>query len=286
MRIFGHIEGYKPGAHFDSRKELSAARIHPPNQAGISGTPAEGADSIVLSGGYIDDEDFGDEIIYTGMGGRDAETGRQFYDQPLDRGNLALVKSHLEGLPVRVTRGYTHRSEHSPKSGYRYDGLFFISEYWHERGRDGFQVWRYRLIKIPDEQITVAGDEAIEGAAPGRRETRTLRIIRDSKLSKLVKELYNYRCQVCNIQLITPGGYYAEGAHIRPLGKPHNGTDSIDNLLCLCPNHHVLFDNLVFTISDDFMLIGIPGVLNVHPQHNISKANILYHREHRYKAIR
>lgn len=36
---------------------------------------------------------------------------------------------------------------------------------------------------------------------------------------------------------------YAEAAHIRALGSPHNGPDVIENVLCLCPNHHVLFDN-------------------------------------------
>ncbi len=44
--------------------------------AGISGSESEGADSIVLSGGYEDDEDLGDEIVYAGHGGR-AGKGRQ-----------------------------------------------------------------------------------------------------------------------------------------------------------------------------------------------------------------
>ena len=39
--------------------------------------------SIVLSGDYVDDEDMGDVIIYTGEGGRDPNTGRQVADQPV-----------------------------------------------------------------------------------------------------------------------------------------------------------------------------------------------------------
>jgi len=38
--------------------------------------PGPGADSIVFSGGYEDDEHRGDEIIYTGHGGRDPNTGQ------------------------------------------------------------------------------------------------------------------------------------------------------------------------------------------------------------------
>src|SRR4051794_39007349 len=76
-RVFGHIPGYPEGSHFESRVELSEAGVHRAPVAGISGSEREGADSIVLSGGYEDDLDFGDEIVYTGHGGRDQETGRQ-----------------------------------------------------------------------------------------------------------------------------------------------------------------------------------------------------------------
>jgi putative restriction endonuclease len=50
-RVFGDIPGQKLGATFAKRVEVSRAGLHRPTVAGISGTPAEGADSIVLSGG-------------------------------------------------------------------------------------------------------------------------------------------------------------------------------------------------------------------------------------------
>ncbi len=68
--------------------------------AGISGGAAEGADSIVLSGGYEDDQDSGDIIVYTGRGGNDPVTGVQIADQTLTRQNLALVVSCAERLGV------------------------------------------------------------------------------------------------------------------------------------------------------------------------------------------
>lgn len=70
-RIFGEIQGISVGAIFANRKEAAAAAVHKPLQAGISGSKDEGADSIVISGGYEDDFDSGDEIIYTGEGGQD-----------------------------------------------------------------------------------------------------------------------------------------------------------------------------------------------------------------------
>jgi hypothetical protein len=32
--------------------------------------------------------------------------------------------------------------------GYRYDGLYRVADAWHEKGKSGFQIWRYRLVAI------------------------------------------------------------------------------------------------------------------------------------------
>ena len=66
LRVFGEIEGATEGDSFADRRALSAAGVHRPNQAGISGSEAEGADSIVLSGGYEDDKDYGTVIVIPG----------------------------------------------------------------------------------------------------------------------------------------------------------------------------------------------------------------------------
>ena len=52
-RVFGDIPDYPEGSFFESRLELSRARVHRPTMAGISSAGKEGADSIVLSGGYV-----------------------------------------------------------------------------------------------------------------------------------------------------------------------------------------------------------------------------------------
>jgi putative restriction endonuclease len=284
-RVFGHIPGHKEGNRFESRAELSEAGVHRPVMAGISGSEREGADSIVLSGGYEDDEDLGDEIIYTGHGGRDAETGTQVTHQRLTRGNLALAYSSLNGLPVRVIRGAALDSPYAPRSGYRYDGLYLVEDYWQEPGRSGFRVWRYRLIKLPS--IPTRTDTASEGAAasstPQRRETTVLRLVRDTAQARRTKELYDYKCQMCGIRLEGLAGPYAEAAHIRPLGAPHNGPDSSDNIICLCPNHHVLFDHGGVGVGEDLSLLGEEGHLTVHPEHQINEEHLRYHREH-YQA--
>lgn len=143
-RIFGHVAGFPPGATFENRADLAAAGVHRPRRAGISGSATEGADSVVLSGGYADDDDRGDVIVYTGDGARDAQTGSQTRNQPLARGSRALLTSLDTGLPVRVVRGGS--SARGPADGsYRYDGLFRVADAWQHRGVDGFYVWRFRL---------------------------------------------------------------------------------------------------------------------------------------------
>jgi putative restriction endonuclease len=114
--------------------------------------------------------------------------------------------------------------------------------------------------------------------SPKRKMVTSQRVIRDSRLGREIKKLYNYKCQVCSLEIKTNAGLYAEAAHIKPVGKPHNGTDRADNLLCLCPNHHLMLDKGVYVIGDDLFLIGIEGKLIKHKDHDISIKNIQYHR--------
>ena len=289
-----------PGHEFASRMELWGAGVHRQTQAGISARQEGGAESIVLSGGYEDDEDLGAVIIYTGRGGRSAETTQQVADQTLTGANLELVRNEQLGLPVRVTRkvttGYT--------SFYRYAGLFRVVRHWAEKGKSGHRVWRFRLELLPEDaaeetstpkgtasstnpavylfsQPNIQEAESSYGPAP-RRETTTLRIVRDTAVTRRVKALYDYRCQVCGTRLEGAAGPYAEAAHIRPLGAPHHGPDILANVLCLCPNHHVLFDMSAFGIADSGQLLGLPGHLNTRKQHLIGTAFLAYHREHFY----
>ena len=170
----GKIEGVKIGAVFESRAALRVAGIHMPLEAGIAGRAATGAESIVLSGGYPDDEDQGDEIIYTGHGGRDRSSGRQVADQEFTRQNQALITSCLQGLPIRVVRGSGLRSPYSPKTGYSYAGLYWVDSYWKERGAAGFLVCRYRLVASASYRGNLSGQQSEGTGKPTRRVETTI----------------------------------------------------------------------------------------------------------------
>jgi putative restriction endonuclease len=281
--LANEAQNIPPGTNFADRRELAEAGLHRQRQAGIAWTLAEGAYSIVLSGGYEDDEDHGGVIIYTGEGGRDEKTGNQIADQQLVRGNLALAKSKHQNTLVNVIRGFNHKSSYSPKTGYRYAGKYVVTEYWEKTGKSGFKIYRYRLEALDVVQTaTQAEMPKLELPATERRTYTAQRVVRDTKQALVIKQTYDYACQVCEIAIQLPlGTKYAEGAHIRPLGRPHDGPDHISNLLCLCPNHHVMFDNYVYSVEPGThrLIGGLEGTLKILPGHHIDPEHFAYHNK-------
>lgn len=311
---FGEIAGQPVGSTYASRREAKDAKVHRFTMQGISGSAAKGADCIVLSKGYVDDEDHGDWILYTGAGGNDSSTKQQVADQDITLySNAALVYSEENGLPVRVLRGYQGEQPYAPKSGYRYDGLYKVTRHWADRGSNGYRIWRFHLVRLsPDEarpwtpegQVPASGpvgdyrvdtaradiayephDEAPAGNPTPHRATGIVqRIVRSSKVAQFIKELHGHRCQICELRLDLPVASYSEGAHIRGLGSPHHGPDTHDNVLCLCPNHHVLLDKGGIYLDDDLTVRDHTGAevgpLAVVDGHRVNVQHVRYHREH------
>jgi putative restriction endonuclease len=299
--MIGEVPNAEVGQEYSTRRLAHEAGVHRPLQAGICGTKKTGAESIVVSGGYKDDEDYGDVIVYTGHGGQDG-SGNQVSDQSLDdSGNAALVTSCLEGLPVRVLRGWQSDSPYAPESGYRYDGLYRVTSYGSKLGIDGFLIWQFRLEAYdgtpmpqaaqqqelptvgPTDSTVTSGTPAVEGnEAPDRVTATVQRIVRSSAVKRQVKEWHDNRCQICDLRIEVLGGSYSEGAHIQALGSPHNGPDTTGNVLCLCPNCHVMFDAGAIVLGDDLSVIRggeEQGALRTHPRHVIDLECVRRHRE-------
>jgi predicted restriction endonuclease len=71
----------------------------------------------------------------------------------------------------------------------------------------------------------------------------------------------------------------------RSLGTPHNGPDILENLLCLCPNDHVLFDPGAIYIEDALEVRESGsdtslGALRLRRGHTLNRNYLAYHREH------
>lgn len=147
----GTVPGVEVGDIFYFRIELCLVGLHAPIMAGIDYMTAHfnnGDDtvaiSIVSAGGYENQETDLDTLIYSGQG------GNANIDQKLERGNLALEKSLQRGIIVRVIRG---AKDYTIQNGriYFYDGLYKVQSSWIEKGKSGFNVFKFKLLREPGQ---------------------------------------------------------------------------------------------------------------------------------------
>jgi predicted HNH restriction endonuclease len=111
---------------------------------------------------------------------------------------------------------------------------------------------------------------------PLRVESTTYRILRDTELARKIKLLYKNQCQICGYTIKLPNGNnYSEAHHIIPLGQPHNGSDTAENIIVLCPNHHAMLDYGVIELK-------LTNILQ-NREHKISEKNISYHNNKIFK---
>ncbi len=121
------------------------------------------------------------------------------------------------------------------------------------------------LLELPSPQAHVFGS-----TQPSRIEVLVARLQRDRIVVSQLKSLYNDTCQLCGFTIELPGGgRYSEGHHIRPLGSEHCGSDTLDNLLCVCPNCHTMLDYGCVALTTRALTIA-----SAHP---INQLNIDYH---------
>lgn len=128
---------------------------HNSMQGGISGKTGEGAYSCILSGGYADDKDEGDQVWYCGTDSRDGEiTGH----------TLQLMENIKNKLPVRLIRSDGgHNAIFKPEKGYRYDGLYDVLSC--ELLDLDNQRHRFRLVRQPGQDPIRCSGSAVRPTA-------------------------------------------------------------------------------------------------------------------------
>lgn len=133
------------------------------------------------------------------------------------------------------------------------------------------QVWDSLGKSTP-----VSSDVDEPGLIP-RVSMQISRIVRDTAISRYVKQLNGNICQLCGCSLhLSDGTLYSEAHHIQPLAK--GGPDILENVICVCPNCHALLD--FAAISLDL------ATLRLHQKHMLGEKYIDYHNEeHERKKV-
>jgi predicted restriction endonuclease len=109
-------------------------------------------------------------------------------------------------------------------------------------------------------------------APTDRAVTTTYRILRDTALARRIKKLYGNPCQICGEVLrLADDESYSEAHHVQPLGSPHDGPDTAENILVLCPNHHALCDLGALKLSTE-EIRSVAG-------HRVGEEYIEYHNQ-------
>lgn len=148
----GDVPGVEIGDIFFFRFEMLLVGLHVQSMGGIDSLIDKigaAAVSIVSSGGYDDDVEDKDVLIYSGQGGMNNKD-KKAADQKLERGNLALEQSLHRANEIRVIRGMKD-SVNPLMKVYVYDGLYTIKQSWLEKGKSGCNVFKYKLVRIPGQ---------------------------------------------------------------------------------------------------------------------------------------
>lgn len=174
--------------------------------------------------------------------------------EPLPRNHRAIIRREIEN----------HSSD---SKVFKNKEDLFYTVYGLGKG-----IWglRKNLIQTP-KAIDLEFLERNE--SPGKTKTEIYRILRDTRLARQLKILHNHECQICGkrIEFGDEIGY-SEAHHIQPLGGNHCGPDVPENILVLCPNHHVMMDYGLMKISED--------EIRTKSGHTIGSTYINYHNTH------
>jgi len=115
-----------------------------------------------------------------------------------------------------------------------------------EHGVINHQSYSYsqKLLQVAEQPPLFGKD------SEGERQEKT----RDQGFRKAIVSLYEHRCSLCGLRMITPEGYTAvDAAHIIPWSESHD--DRPINGMALCKLCHWSFDNGLMSVGQDYEVL-------------------------------
>jgi hypothetical protein len=129
------------------------------------------------------------------------------------------------------------------------------------------RVWAKHLAKLDRGSAVPPTLDSV--SLKQRKRVWSRRLERDSGFSRMVRLKADGVCAACRRGVQWRSEQVLEAAHIRPVEA--NGPDHLSNALCLCPNHHALFDAGFWT-ADPSLRIEFSNRLNAKHRQSFARA--------------
>ena len=163
-----------------------------------------------------------------------------------------------------------------------------------DQGKINFAAYKYSqsLVKAAEQRLPFE-DGFKEELQPK---------VRDQGFRKAIVMLYNHRCALCGIRMMTPEGHtVVEAAHVKPWSESHD--DQPTNGMSLCRLCHWSFDEGLMGVGRDYEVIvservrmdqNMPGHILTLSDRNIftpeeekfwpAQTNFAWHRENYFRT--
>jgi putative restriction endonuclease len=116
-----------------------------------------------------------------------------------------------------------------------------------KQGKINYDAYQYSqtLLKMAEPEVQYG---------EGRGEDDFQEQVRDQGFRKAIVSLYEHRCALCGIRMLTPDGHtVVEAAHIKPWSEGHD--DRPTNGLALCRLCHWSFDEGLMSVGDKYEVL-------------------------------
>jgi hypothetical protein len=162
--LYGPHPDYPFGSMFSSREELS--KIHSNVSENCSYPSGGGPATSVLLLDISPHDDRGNIALFVGEQVRTTEQV-----PPLTGSNQALHQCLVQKTAFRVIRGHedidTQVSTHVPvRRGYRYDGMYFVGDYWYEQIEQNLFQYVFKLVRLYGQPQLLAVTELYRSIFP------------------------------------------------------------------------------------------------------------------------
>jgi putative restriction endonuclease len=164
-----------------------------------------------------------------------------------------------------------------------------------KQGKVNYDAYQYSqaLLKMAEPEVQYG---------EGRGEEDSQEQVRDQGFRKAIVSLYEHRCALCGIRMLTPDGHtVVEAAHIKPWSEGHD--DRPTNGLALCRLCHWSFDEGLMSVGGKYEVLvskrvqiesNLPGhILTLRDRHIFTPTedqywpaqdNFDYHRKRKFVA--